>query len=188
MMKHHLSLCAAASLAIGLSGCGVLQPAPPPSSPRAEPPRSETPRPESRPDISPRISESEQLSTLIGYVQNVSAMPADDQRRELSGANQAFGRESSPLARLKLAMLLCLPGTVIADDGRALSLLEPMAAGTAGPAGANAGALRRFAGLLHAQVGERVREQKRSAQLREQLDALKAMERSLMERSQGRGR
>src|SRR5690606_1447328 len=119
---------------------------------------------------------------------NVAAMTADEQRRELNGANQAYGREPSQLARLRLAMLLCLPGTAIADDGRALGLLEPMAAGTAGPAGAAAGPLRRFAGLLHAQVGERVREQKRSAQLREQLDALKAMERSLMERSQGRGR
>jgi hypothetical protein len=128
------------------------------------------------------------LSTLIGYAQNVAAMAADDQRRELSGANQAFGREPSPLARLRLALLLCLPGTAIADDSRALGLLEPMAAGTAGSAGANAGPLRRFAGLLHAQVGERVREQKRSAQLQQQLDALKAMERNLLERGQGRAR
>ena len=50
------------------------------------------------------------------------------------------------------------------------------------------GLLRRLAAWLHAQVSERVREQRRTAQLREQLDALKAMERNLLERGQGRKR
>ena len=187
-------LFAVAAAAIALAGCSILQPpptqrsVPPPPETGTEAPRTDPrtePRTEPRPEIPPRINESEQLSTMIGYVQSVAAMPAEEQRRELTGANQTFSREQSSQARLKLAMLLSLPGTVIGDDGRALALLEPLS-GTGVP-GAPV-LFRRFASLLQVQVAERVREQKRSAQLREQLDALKAMERSLMDRSQRRSR
>jgi len=208
MSKILLSSAVAASVI--LSGCSVFQPSPapqPPSSsppspppqvrrvepprveaPRVEPPQAVAPRPEPRADPPPHssepgINESEQLSKLIDYAQSVAAMSAFDQRRELGIANQALVREKSPLARLRLALLLCLPGTVIEEEGRALSLLESLSTGSS-----PAGPLRSFAGLLHAQLAERVREQKRSAQMREQLDALKAMERSLMRRSQGRPR
>lgn len=179
-----------------LPACTLLQPPPPRPAPpqqqsatRVEPARPEPARAEPRAEVPPRITESEQLNSLIGYAQGVAAMAGDDQRKELAGANLAFTREpQNAAARLKLAMLLCLPGTVIADDGRALNLLEPMASNTTGAAAASAGALRRFSGLLYAQLSERLKEQKRSAQLQQQLDALKAMERSLMERGQGRGR
>ena len=120
---------------------------------------------------------------MIGYAQNVAAMPPEAQRRELSSANRAIAREPSIASYLKLALLFSMPGTAIEDEGRALSLLEPLIGG-----GATAGPLQRFAAFLHGQVAERAREQKRAAQMREQLDALKAMERSLMRRSQGRPR
>src|SRR6266700_3654589 len=44
----------------------------------------------------------------------------------------------------------------------------------------------RLAGLLHAQISERLREQRRAAQLKEQLEALKAIERKIIEREQAR--
>lgn len=201
----------AAAWSVILSGCSVFQPSPPPpppsatpspppppqvrraepprvEAPRAEPPRVEAPLPQARLDSPPRkggtdINESEQVSLLIKQAQNVAAMSPEEQRRELSSANRAIAREPSIASYLKLALLLSLPGTAIDDEGRALSLLEPLIGG-----GSTAGPLQRFAALLHGQLAERVREQKRSAQMREQLDALKAMERSLMRRSQGRSR
>jgi hypothetical protein len=46
--------------------------------------------------------------------------------------------------------------------------------------------MQQFAELLHAQIGERLREQRRAAQLKDQLDALKAIERKIIEREQAR--
>jgi hypothetical protein len=198
-----------------LSGCSVFQSSAPPSaspqsstkpspssvqppqrrvqSPRVEvppvdPQRVQPPQPQPRPDSLPRIgspdiNESEQVSALISYAQNVAALPADGQRRELAGANRSIVLEPGIVSYLKLALLLSMPGTVIEDEARALVLLEPL-----GGSGAASRPLERFAALLHGQVAERMREQKRTAQLREQLNALKAMERSLMRRSQGRPR
>ncbi|HYS50854.1 MAG TPA: hypothetical protein VEM33_03165, partial [Burkholderiales bacterium] len=50
------------------------------------------------------------------------------------------------------------------------------------------GPMQQFAGLLHAQISERLREQRRTVQLKEQLEALKAVERNIMEREQARPR
>lgn len=187
-----------------LSGCAVMQPDSPtrPSAPSARqapapapavthgtqvpapPPRVEVPVQRVDPArVETPLNESEQVSKLISHVQAVAAQPAEEQRREALVLSQGLVRDNGFVPRLRLALLLSLPGTAVADDARALALLEPLAAGGSL---ANAGALRRFALLLHAQVAERVREQRRATQLREQLDALKAMERSLLQRGQGR--
>jgi hypothetical protein len=49
-----------------------------------------------------------------------------------------------------------------------------------------AGPMQQLAGLLYTQIVERLREQKRTAQLKEQLDAMKDIERKIIEREQGR--
>jgi len=72
-------------------------------------------------------------------------------------------------------MLYALPGAAIQDDARALSLLEPAG---------GIGALRALAGVVQAQVAERVKAQKRADQFKEQLDQLRAVERSIIERGQ----
>lgn len=189
-----------------LAGCGVLwpggqqagpAPAPPqPASPRQAPVQPLPPRraePVQAPApaearAEPRINEGEQLGNLIGYVQQVAGMHPEEQRRELAGANQVLAREGSLLARLRVALLLGTPGLGVWDDARALALLEPLGSLPPGTAAQPGATLRRFAAWLHAQVAERLREQRRATQLREQLDALKAMERSLLERGQGRNR
>jgi hypothetical protein len=187
-MNTRFFLIGIAVAVVALSGCTALQRPPGPGA------RVET-RPDVRPEARPearqeitRIQEMEQVSTLINYAHSLGTLPAEEQRREFSGTAQAYTREPSPVGRVKLALLLSTPGAPFQDDNRALNLLEPFVAGGAGGSAAsasNAGPLRRFAGLLHAQLAERMREQKRSAVLREQLDALKAVERSLMERGQG---
>ena len=152
----------------------------------ASPPRVEVPVQRVAPArVETRTNESEQVSNLISYVQTVTTQAAEEQRREAFALNQGLARDNGFVARLRLALLLSMPGTAVSDDARALGMLEPLAAG--GPL-THAGALRRFATLVHAQVAERVRDQRRTTQLREQLDALKAMERTLLERGQGRQR
>jgi len=88
---------------------------------------------------------------------------------------------ANPLRSLRW---LALPGTAFNDDGRAVSVLEPLAESAARDL--PRGPLQQFAALLYAQIGERAREQPRSAQLREQLEALKAIERGIIEREKAR--
>ncbi len=126
-------------------------------------------------------SESRQVLELVAYSQRIAGLRADDQAHELSAATQEYARDPQPYSRLRLALLLSTPGTSFNDDARAASLLEPLAANAAGK-----GPLRQFAALVHVQVSERIREQKRVAQLKEQIDGLRAIDRSLIDRDQGR--
>lgn len=116
--------------------------------------------------------ESREVLELIGYTQKVATLRAEDQRRELNASNQMFSKGRGAYGRVRLALLLALPGTTFNDDTRAASLLEPLA-GHAEP-----GPMQQLAGLLYAHISERLREQRRSAQLKEQLEAMKAIERN----------
>jgi len=78
--------------------------------------------------------------------------------------------------------VLAAPGGAASDDAKAASLLESVAAQPARTP------LRQFAVLVHGLVQERVREQRRVTQLKEQIDGLRAIDRSLIEREQGRTR
>src|SRR3954469_15418546 len=131
-------------------------------------------------------SESREVVTLIAQANRFAGLQGEDQKKDMNAANQSFAKDRSPPSRVRLALFLSLPGTPFTDEAKALSLLEPFVA--AGATAKNM-PLRQFAGLLHTDLGERVREQRRSAQLREQsaqlkeqLDALRAIERSIIER------
>lgn len=130
--------------------------------------------------------ESRKVVELIDYTQKVAGLQSEEQRRELSASNLIFLKDHGRGAygRLRLALLFALPGTAFNDDARAASLLEPLASGSA--SAAQAGPMQQLAGLLYAQIVERLREQKRTAQLKEQLDAMKEIERKIIEREQGR--
>ena len=129
--------------------------------------------------------ESRQVADLIAYALRTSAFNPEDQRRELKDANKAYAADQDDYSRMRLALLLSLPGTSIADEARAAVLLEPSAEKANGR---EPGALRQFGKLLHAQVGGRLRETRKAALLKEQIDALRAIERTLSERTQGRPR
>jgi hypothetical protein len=120
---------------------------------------------------------------LIGYVQRVAALQAEEQQKELNASSQIFSKDRGAYGRVRLALLLSLPGTAFSDDTKAAGLLEPLALKET-----VATPMYQFAGLLHAQIAERLREQRRATQLKEQLDALKDVERKIMEREQGRPR
>ncbi len=124
-------------------------------------------------------AEERQLIQLLGYAQRVTTLTPEQQRREYSAGSQAFARDKDAMSRMRLALLLATPGTGVHDAARAASLLEPMAAPGDAP-----GPLRALARLLYMQLIERAAEQKRTGQMREKLDALKEVERSIMERGQ----
>jgi len=126
--------------------------------------------------------ESRQVVELIGYAQRVAALQPDEQQRELNASSQFFSKDRSAYGRVRLALVLSLPGTPFCDEPKAAGLLEPLVSKDA------TGPMHQFAGLLHAQVSERVREQRRATQLKEQLDALKDVERKIIEREQARPR
>jgi len=141
--------------------------------------------------------ESRQLAEMLAWSQRVATSAPELQRRELSVAGRAFSRSAGTEQRLRLALLLAQPGSVVADDKRAATLLQPFST-----AGNEAGTLNQFGGLLHAQVNERVREQRRAQQhreqfeleqkkaqqYREQIEALRDLEKNLRERNQTGGK
>jgi hypothetical protein len=93
-----------------------------------------------------------------------------------------LSKDRGAYVRIRLALLLAMPGTAFNDDTRAAGLLEAVVGDTL------QGPMLQFAGLLYAQISERLREQRRTAQLKEQLEALKAVERNIIEREQARPR
>jgi hypothetical protein len=132
--------------------------------------------------------ESRQVLELIAYARKVAALPADEQLREVNASSQSLSKDRGVGAygRVRLALLLSLPGTGFTDDAKAAGLLEPIA--SADSAASAPGPMQQFAGLLYTQISERLREQRRSTQFKEQLDALKDVERKIIERDQGRTR
>lgn len=127
----------------------------------------------------PIPEDMQQLADLVGYYGRVAAMKPEEQRREYIAAGQTFSRDPSPYNRIRVALLAAMPGTSFQDDVRAMSLLEPYSR-----AGPTYDKLRQFGAILHAQIAENVKARGRAEQLREQLDALRAIERTIIERGQ----
>jgi len=129
------------------------------------------------------LGEDRQAIALVNYANRVAAMSAGEQRREREWAQAAQAKDKSALARVRLGLLYALPSSAIQDDARALTLLE-----ASDPA--PAGAVAQIAQLVAAQVRDRQRqmqeEQRKGDALRQQLDALKAIERSILERGERR--
>ncbi len=122
--------------------------------------------------------EDQQLLTLLSDLQRFSTLSNDDVKRELAAATQALSRQRTDVNRVRLAVLYTLLRTP-QDDQRAVQLFENVAKGTAPPA-----AVRQLAAVLHSQVIERQRavrdEQQKADSAIQKLEALRAMERSLL--------
>ena len=142
-----------------LAGCGALQ--------EFETAGRAPPAPVQRP-----ISDVE---SLLLYYRHIGRLKENQLTREHEIANSAYARERTDFNRVRLAMLLGLPNTALSDDARALELLEPVAMSEGGEFSA-------LAALLAAQLRERKRLDASAQDLQQKLDALKSLERSMMER------
>jgi uncharacterized coiled-coil protein SlyX len=170
---------AAAVAVLALAACALVEPqAPTKPAPVVEPtapaPKPAPPAAAPVPAPSAEADEWRQVAELLGYYQRVAGLGMDEQKRELAAATQTFNRERSNASRVRLALVYSIPGTAVQDDARAAQLLEPIAAGS--------GALRQLAGLVHAQVTDRMKAQKRADQLKDQVEQLRAIEKQLIER------
>ena len=180
-----------ACLALLISAACTTVP-PPPAPPTISPPPTpaaaivivQPVKPEPPPPVvqaapePPRVNEeAEEALALLVDLQRLVLANADEQNRELNVAAQAVTRQKSDVARLRLGMLQSMPANG-GDESRAITTLEPLLKGS--------GPVRAVAILLLAQLGERQRtlrdEKKRAEDLQQKLDALKALERSLLGR------
>lgn len=162
-------MCAALALAVG--GCGALR--------SIEPAEAPAPVDEARPD---------DVERLLGYFALARKMPAAEQGRERDGAQQAYLRSQTEYNRVRLAMLLSLPGAAFNDEARALELIDPLARN-------QRSSLHNLAVLLSAFIQEQKRLggnmqglQQNVQGLQQKLDALKNLDRNLIEREQSGGK
>lgn len=125
-----------------------------------------------------RAQENAEVSSLLAYYQDLLEMPTEELRREHQNVSQAFLRDHGELMRLRLAMLMNVPGAAWRDDAKLAGLLEASASRKAPPDSPR----RQFVVFLLKQVAERLREQKRADELQQKLDSILAIERSLRSR------
>src|SRR6267143_7074340 len=87
---------------------------------------------------------SRQVIELIAYTQRVAALQAEEQQRELNASTQMLSKDRGAYGRVRLALLLALPGTAVNDDTRAAGLLDSLAG--AGASESSPGPMQQFAG------------------------------------------
>lgn len=147
-----------------------------------------------------RLEGADAVDAAVAEALSAARAPASEQKSALARADQRFQADPSTANRLKLATLLAVLPTPHRDDARAAALLEPIS--DAGAAGHG-----RFAALLAGQIAERQRlvrdlervarererverdraagdkeRDKREEAMREQLEALRSIERNILER------
>jgi len=132
--------------------------------------------------------DQEQSIALLLEMTRTAGASADELRKEFAGAQNAFNKDKSSVNRLRFAWLSALLGPAAGDDARLSGLLEPLVAKTGGLALTHP--LRPVAELILAQISERTRqvreEQKKADALQQKLDALKAIEKQLLDRERRR--
>jgi hypothetical protein len=119
-----------------------------------------------------RASDAE---ALLAYFAQLRKLGGPDLAKEADTARQAYDRARSDYNRMRLAMVMTLPNTPFQDDSRALDLLEPVAKSPDSQ-------LSGLALLLVSQLEERRRLDASAQALQHKLDALKSLERSMVER------
>jgi hypothetical protein len=114
--------------------------------------------------------------SLLLYFQHIRKLSGADLSREHDAARQAYARARTDFNRVRLAMVLSLPGTAFNDDARALDLCDTVAKH-------EGGRLQGLALLLGSHLQEQMRLTASAQGLQQKLDALKSLERSMIERN-----
>ena len=139
------------------------------------------------PSAAPVNEEEQQTIALLADLQRYTGESNEELRRDLAAAVQALNRTRTEPNRIRVAVLLTLPGAGPPDDARAIALLESVSGKTPGTS-----PVKQLAAVLLAQIAERMRgmseERKKSTAAQEKLDQLRAVERSLLlERNRNAG-
>ncbi|MGL5003387.1 MAG: hypothetical protein ACRDAM_10655, partial [Casimicrobium sp.] len=132
--------------------------------------------------------DQDQALSLLLEIARVSNGNTEEARKELATAQAAYNRDRSAVNRMRLALLSSLAANTTPDDSRLQALLEPLVAKVGGLPGNHP--IRPVAEMLLVQLNERnrqVREQaKKVDELQQKLDALKAIEKQLLDRDRRR--
>lgn len=124
-------------------------------------------------------AEEKEFAALLADLQRYNTLSGDELRREQQTLTAALTRTRSDAVRVRLAVLHTLTRQSLQDDQRALALFDAVVKSAPGSA-----SVRQLAAVLSVQVAERVRavrdEQARSEAALQKLEALRAMERSLL--------
>ena len=124
-------------------------------------------------------TEDQQMIALLADLQRYGTLQNDELRRKLASATQALARQRTDVNRVRLAVLYTLVRQSPQDDQRALQLFENVS--KSAPPGSP---IRHLAAVLQTQVSERQRmvrdEQQKADAAIQKLEALRAMERSLL--------
>jgi len=127
------------------------------------------------------------LALLIEIARSANASP-EDLRKDFLASQTTFNKDKSSVNRMRYAWISGLLGAAAGDDSRLQALLEPLVAKSGGFAATHP--LRAVADVMLAQLSERSRqlkeEQKRADALQQKLDALKAIEKNLLDRERRR--
>jgi len=119
------------------------------------------------------------MVSLLADLQRYGALNNDELRREIATATAALAKQRTDANRVRLAVLYTLLRATPQDDQRALQLFDNVAKSNPGPT-----PIKQLAAVLHAQVTERQKavrdEQKKADEAIQKLEALRAMERSLL--------
>jgi|SRR3954462_328329 hypothetical protein len=145
--------------------------------------------------LAPLDTRNSAVDGVIAEAVQASRAPVGEQKAALQRAEQTFAADPAPLNRLRVATLLATFAEPLRDDARAAELLEPIT-------DASAAGIGRFAALLASQIAERRRlareaervarerdrndkeRDKREEALKQQLDALRSIERGILEREE----
>lgn len=118
------------------------------------------------------------VDEALRYSQRIKKLTPAELTKEYEQVSQAFARSKSDLGRVRLALLLSLPNTSFSDDGVALNLLKEWLKESKPPYTG----LRAFGFFLSGTLEEKREADKRADALQKKLDALKSMEKNLMQR------
>jgi hypothetical protein len=125
--------------------------------------------------VGPRKAESpmpaNDTENLLAYFSRVRKLAGTEVTREYESVRQVFARARTDSNRVRYAMLLSIPGTAFNDETRALETLDPLLNNTASK-------LYPLALLM----GTQIQTQRREHELSQKLDALKSLDKSLIER------
>ncbi len=161
MKRQHITLL---SLVCALTACTGLAPHPrdaeiSPASHTAAAPESE-------------------VDTVLRYHQRIKKLSPAELNKEYEQINQTFLQKKTELSRVQLSLLLSAPNAPFRDEAMALNLLKDGLKDAKPPYTG----LRAFASFLITLLDDMRETDKRADALQKKLDALKSMERNLMQR------
>jgi len=146
-------------------------------------------------DIPPPQEVRSEIDEVMNFYAGLRSKPANALKQELEDAKRDYAAAGSEASRLKLALLYLHPAAPFRNEASAAQLLEPYARNEGRSKGpwrglaqmllASIEQSRRNDAAVQAQVAKVREEQKKSDELQRKLDALKDVERAMIQKDQG---